>query len=209
MNYVALDVGNVLVHVDFSIFTRELSAQLNLSMEEAEYFLNRTCRLHDLGLTKMSDELRDHFKIKSQVIIDKLLSKWNEVIWPSRNVLNHFNKMIAKDDLKIALLSNVGLEHSVVMENTLGNLFSGAVKHLSCLVGARKPNKLYYQSFLLQYPEFKGCAYLDDLEENLEASKQFGFRTYHFALDKHTSLPHFRDVSKDKLAQIRNFIVNT
>lgn len=64
MNYVCLDVGNVLVHVDFQIFIRDLSKQLNITLEEAEYFMNRTHALHDMGLTKMADELRDHFKIK-------------------------------------------------------------------------------------------------------------------------------------------------
>ena len=62
MIYVAFDVGNVLVHSDFNPFLRQLSKSLNLTLEEATYFMNRTQTLHDLGCTHMADELRDHFR---------------------------------------------------------------------------------------------------------------------------------------------------
>ena len=56
-------------------------------------------------------------------------------------------------------------------------MLSESVKHYSCEVGARKPSKLYYHSFLQMHPEFKGAIYVDDNKENLEASKEFGFIT--------------------------------
>jgi hypothetical protein len=43
---------------------------------------------------------------------------------------------------------------------------------------------VYYQSFLLQHPEFKGCLYVDDVVDNLNASKAFGFRTFHMSLQE-------------------------
>jgi len=42
MKYVALDIGNVLCHVDFSEFLNQLSAELNMTLEDAMYFLNRS-----------------------------------------------------------------------------------------------------------------------------------------------------------------------
>jgi FMN phosphatase YigB (HAD superfamily) len=191
MNYICLDVGNVLVHVDFTIFTRQLSKDLNITIEEAEYFMNRTHALHDMGLTKMADELRDHFKIRSPLVMDELLDTWRKVIYPNGSFINFFAERIASGELTVALLSNVGLEHAGRMKELLNdngmNLFNNSIKHLSCQVGARKPSKLYYQSFLLQHPEFVGAAYLDDLPENLEAGGEFGLRPFHFALTNHTS----------------------
>lgn len=205
INYVCLDVGNVLVHVDFQIFVRELSKQLNLTLEEAEYFMNRTHALHDMGLTKMADELRDHFKIKSPLIIKDLLASWDRVITPNFIVMDKLVEMKRTRNLQIALLSNVGLEHAVQMERMLGTggIFEEAVKHLSCHVGARKPTKLYYQSFLLQHPEFQGCAYLDDLQENLDVGAEFGFRPMLFNL---ASEPK-QFITRSKLQEIENFIL--
>lgn len=205
MNYVCLDVGNVLVHVDFQVFVRELSRQLNITLEEAEYFMNRTHALHDMGLTKMADELRDHFKIKSSLIINDLLRSWDKVITPNYVIMDKLVEIKRTHGLQIALLSNVGLEHAVQMERMLGigGIFEESVKHLSCHVGARKPTKLYYQSFLLQHPEFHGCAYLDDLQENLNMGAEFGFRPFLFNLSE----TPVDDVRSAKLQDIENFIL--
>ena len=94
--------------------------------------------------------------------------------------------MSKKHEIKVALLSNVGLEHSKRMGQVLsqGTFFEDAIKHFSCHVGARKPTLLYYHLFLQLHPEFEGAVYVDDLQENLDASKQFGFKTFHFSLEE-------------------------
>lgn len=186
MKYVALDIGNVLCHVDFKQFLDDLSETLNITPDEAMYFLNRSQKLHDLGLTAMRDELKDHFKIKSPVTIEKLSVSWNKAIYPDLDVLDMFNAMTEKHNLQVALVSNIGNEHAKLMEEILwhNGFFQNAVKHFSCQVGARKPTLLYYQSFLMEHPKFEGCVYVDDVVENLEAGTKFGFRPYHFALDK-------------------------
>jgi FMN phosphatase YigB (HAD superfamily) len=194
--YVAFDIGNVLVHSTFPDFLKKLSRELNITLEEAEYFMNRTQKLHDLGCTKMGDELRDHFKIRSQVIIEDLIKSWKDIIKPDWYILEKLDRLIKEQHLQVALVSNIGLEHAEQIGGLLGRAYSltnggfydtafgGAIKHFSCFVGARKPSLLYYQSFLQLYPEFKGCVYVDDLQENLDASKQFGFQTYHFSLEE-------------------------
>jgi FMN phosphatase YigB (HAD superfamily) len=187
MKYVALDIGNVLCHVDSKPFINNLSKTLNITLDEAGYFLHRTQKLHDLGYTVISDELRDHFKIKSQLIIDDLVKSWTNIVVPCLPVLEAFNKLTESHNLKVALLSNIGLEHAGMMEDILshGDFFKNSIKHFSCYVGVRKPSFIYYQSFLMQYPEFKGCLYLDDLDENLRMGKTLGFDTFKFELDEY------------------------
>lgn len=213
--YVAFDIGNVLVHSTFPDFLKKLSKELNITIEEAEYFMNRTQKLHDLGCTKMADELRDHFKIRSPVIIDELIQNWKDVIKPDYWVLTTLDNLIKKENLQVALVSNIGLEHAEQIDDLLGHIwnpwtnqwgessFKNAIKHFSCFVGARKPSLLYYQSFLQLYPEFKGCVYVDDLHENLNASKQFGFQTFHFSLETVND-----DNFPDKMDELGNFILN-
>ena len=101
-------------------------------------------------------------------------------------MLFQLNDLRLSHNLQVALLSNIGVEHAAMMNQVLqdGDFFQGAIKHFSCDVGARKPSKLFYQSFLQQHPEFVGSLYVDDLVENLEASRQFGFRTLHMSLEQ-------------------------
>jgi FMN phosphatase YigB (HAD superfamily) len=198
MKYVALDIGNVLCHVDFNGFLNDLSAELNVNLEDAMYFLNRSQKKHDLGITIMRDELHDHFHIKSPVIIDRLLHSWSKSIKPDLRVLDMYNTMTEKHGLKVALLSNIGIEHAKQAEEILahGGFFEGAIKHFSCNVGARKPTSLYYQSFLMEYPEFHGCVYVDDVLENLETGKRYGFRSYHFDLSKMDTSRELPEIEK-------------
>jgi FMN phosphatase YigB (HAD superfamily) len=185
MKYLALDIGNVLCTVDFYKFKKLLSSSMNLSFDEVDYFLHRAQKLHDLGLTNIEYELRDYLKIKSDSLITDLLCEWDVCVKPHNDTIKRIVEWQKDYDLKVALLSNIGLEHANQMPLILsyGFFYDKAVKHFSCEVGARKPSLIYYQSFLHQFPEFYGCVYVDDLAENLEASKKFGFKTFQFSLE--------------------------
>lgn len=188
MKYICLDIGNVLCHVASEPFLNILSETFNITIPEGARFLKRFQQIHDLGYTTMEDELKDKFGVKSPVTLKKLVDAWNDSITPNMYILDKLNSLRDKYNLQVALLSNIGVEHAAMMEEKLAHngFFPGAIKHFSCFVGARKPSMIYYQSFLFQHPEFKGCLYVDDLTENLNASKMFGFQTYHFTLENPT-----------------------
>jgi len=186
VKYLCLDIGNVICFVDEIGFLETLSYKLNISTYRAKRFLKRFQQVHDLGYTTMEDELMDQYNIKSPFILKELVQRWNDCITPDEMMLIRLNKLRADHGLQVALLSNIGVEHAQMMETKLelGGFFPGAIKHFSCHVGARKPSMVYYQSFLLQHPEFKGCLYVDDVVDNLNASKAFGFRTFHMSLQE-------------------------
>jgi FMN phosphatase YigB (HAD superfamily) len=171
-------------------------------MEDVNYFLNRTQKLHDLGLTIVADELKDHFKIKSPVIIDELSAMWNETVKGHPLMIEYVKGLIHKDNIKIALLSNIGIDHASIMRDILTpDIYDHSVRFFSCEVGARKPSYLYYKTFLDLCPEFRNCVYLDDRVENIEAGKIFGFNAQHFALDGFTA-----DEMTKKLKEIKEMI---
>lgn len=217
MKYVALDVGNVLVHANFQDFIKKLSKTFNITMGEALYFMNRNQKLHDMGLTQMRDELGDHFKIRSEVLMDELINDWNNVIVADKNVLRLMNALKNKHDLKIALLSNVGSEHLVRMKEVLDfeGFMDGTIGHFSCLVGSRKPHMLFYHTFLELHPEWRGCPYLDDVQDNLDMGAHFGFKPFKFALEEvqHPNNANDTVVRHDskyglKLKEIEKFILD-
>lgn len=188
MKFLAIDLGNVVCNVSFDSFISKLSKTINVSVDDVNYFLNRTQRLHDMGLTVISDELRDHFKIKSSGIIDDLMVEWNKTVSTNTHMVSVLRELIHEDNVKVALLSNIGFEHAAVMPELLTkDVYGHSIKFFSCHVGARKPSHLYYKTFLDIYPEFKGCLYLDDRLENIETGANFGFNVRHFALDSFKS----------------------
>ena len=203
MKYICLDIGNVLCSVDMQPFVESLSEIFNISVHDAQRFLKRFQRIHDLGYTTMEDELREKFGIKSQVTIEKLVSSWNNAVTPYTPILIKLNELTKAHGLQVAILSNIGVEHASMMEHKLDHegFFTGAIKHFSCDVGARKPSMIYYQSFLWQYPDFKGCLYVDDLQENLDTGAKFGFKPFRFDLCEPLTV-------NDKIDEIEQIIIN-
>lgn len=183
MNYLAIDLGNVVGHVNFNKFFDKLSSSLNISLEDAKYFLNRVQKLHDLGLTNLNDELVDHFNIKSEVTRKEILDLWNNAFVFDKHIIKFLAELKKECDLEIALLSNIGHEHVELVKNDW--FLKDCIHFFSCDVGVRKPNYLYYQSFLQMHPQFRGCLYVDDLKENLENGSKFGFQTFNFLLHEH------------------------
>ena len=196
MKYIALDIGGVLCHANMNPFVKNISETFNVSLDTAARFLRSFQQIHDLGITTMERELRTQFNCQSEVILSNLIVKWNNMVYPSTYMLGMLNDLATNHDVKIALLSNIGVEHAEMMKEKLHPIYDKAVKHFSCFVGARKPSMLYYQSFLLANPEFHGCLYVDDLSVNLNASKQFGFKPLHFNLDNDSSTAQIDGIRK-------------
>jgi FMN phosphatase YigB (HAD superfamily) len=182
--YVCFDIGNVLCHCSFEPLKNLLSDELNITLEEAGHFIARSQKLHDLGLTNLGDELRDHFKLRSETVIKRIMTEWDWIVQPEFHMTELLHVLTEKG-VKIALLSNIGLEHVQTIERfwSESKFYQQAIKHFSCQIGARKPTGLYYQSFLNEYPEFKGALYLDDLQENVDAGLKYGLKAWKFALD--------------------------
>lgn len=182
--FICLDVGNVLCTVDDIGFIDFVSYKLNISTFKARRFLKRFQQLHDLGFTTMEDELMDQFDVKSPLILKEIVKVWNDSVAPYEPMINVLNELRKTDNLKIALLSNIGVEHAALLADKLatGGLYDTAIKHLSCFVGARKPQALYFQSFLIQHPQFAGALYVDDLQTNLDGGAMLGLKPHRLNL---------------------------
>lgn len=200
MKYIALDIGNVICYANLEPFVKEVSTTFNISMDEASRWLRGFQQIHDLGLTTMEQQLRKDFGCRSEPTIEKLSQFWSNQIHASVDMVNFLTELHFDHDTKIALLSNIGVEHAAQMSWKLHPVMNFAIPHFSCEVGARKPTSLYYQSFLMQYPEFTGCLYLDDLHDNLKAASKLGFQSQHFELSP--------DV-QDNILKIKDILLNT
>lgn len=205
MIHAAFDIGQVLCSFTIETFTKALSRILRLSDDESFFVLEHIQNMQDIGITKVSHALRYRFPGLSLDAIDELMAVWNSTVVPSPMMMNFLDNL-RQEEVKIALLSNMGPEHIFHLRTTYPEIFVNAIQHISCEVGARKPSKLFFQSFCMDHDEFSGCVYVDDIEENLKVGKKYGFKTYQFSLEEMAK----ESASKQKLAldNLRKMIIN-
>lgn len=209
--FIAFDIGNVLCKVDLDKFKYELAECIRIHSPEVEshpyfdsmFFLNSFQALQDLGFITIEAALHNRFPNIHKRETDALTKTWLNTIKPSEMMLN-FMDDLRYEGVKIALLSNIGLEHTKHLKEICPRMFHNTYEHLSFEVGARKPSKLYYQSFLMDHADFVGAVYVDDREENLKTGKKYSFKSFKFNLDKIEQMP----LSKQKmeLDKIRSYV---
>lgn len=183
--YLALDIGNVLCRLDFEQYEDALH-KMNSDMwpmGDPKYFNSyaKYQKTQDLGHISVKDMLTYEFSHLVTNHIDKLSERWLHTARPVSLINNLLEKI--SENINIALLSNIGVDHAKYLRE-ICPIYNNFIQHFSCEVGARKPQKLFFQSFLLQYPEFKNCTFLDDSLDNLDMAKQFGFNTIYFDLSQ-------------------------
>ena len=172
--FLCLDLGNVI----FDIIPISEFPEIQFPHLEVRRILDNTNGLMDVGLIDLKGAL-SIYGLNEPSIIDA----WNKSVVPNEKMVNWIASL-KQVDVKIAILSNIGIDHVNYIKEICPTLFDDCALHLSCEVGAQKPSKIYYQSFLMQHPEFKGSFYLDDREENCHSGKEFGLNSIQFDLKK-------------------------
>lgn len=204
MLHVALDLGNVIAEVDINRFVNKISEITGVSQHDAFFFMKHIQLMQDLGATNMAYGLEYRFKLSPEEL-NILLECWNACVVPNEMMLNFLDNL-KFDGVKVAILSNMGQEHMEYLRNVSPRLFDKTIQHISCEVGARKPQKLFFQSFCNDHDEFTGCVYVDDLEENLKTGKKYGFKSCLFNLEQTLALPLSKQ--KSELDKIKRMIYN-
>lgn len=186
MKFICFDIGNVLCKVDLSNFTRPAAQLLNTTEDFMMRFLDRVQPLQDVGVTTVEHSL--YQMLGNDYHIAQLLQMWQSTVIIDGDMINFIWKLKNQKNFEIALLSNMGKEHLAYLKYLMPDLFNNCINHISCEVGARKPTKLFFQSFLHDHPEFENCVYVDDLEENLKTGEKYKFKGYRFNLDEHLKM---------------------
>lgn len=201
MQYIALDLGDVLLDLDWNKFYFSFSADIG---ERVKNLLTDYCRSDFCGISMMSSIFQKEFE--KEDLGPYITSKWNDIIKPNEKMVEFVKSL--KPYTKVAFLSNMGFDHLDVLKINYPEFLKLAdVTHMSCEVGACKPTKLYYQSFLHDNPEYSGCVYLDDRQENLIAGSKYKFKSIHFDLNTFDEKKPSK--LKNKLDEIRLKILDS
>lgn len=169
---VCFDLGNVLCRVNFTEFLNFVVEQDIVKDQETAYeFLSGIQHPQDLGLYNIRQGFYRFYPHISKQILHELHDIWDRVVEPSDTMIGLLDDLLS-NNFEIALLSNIGFDHSSVLRNKC-DIFKKCHQHFSCEVGARKPSKLFYQSFYLQYGWDKSVFFFDDLQENLAGANGY------------------------------------
>lgn len=206
MRFIAFDVGEVLATINFSefhnvFFESDMGYDSDMAHDsiDPQDFLDGLWSKQDVGLTTIDQEIKSQFGSTAYwAWSGSLMKAWNKSI-EFNPVMIEFMNGLKQQDVKVAILSNMGLEHAEFLRKEHPGFFKGCDLHLSCEVGIRKPAKLFYQSFLMDHPEYRGCVYLDDRPENIERGLSYGFQAIHFDLSKLKGSPEKLNETLDNI----------
>lgn len=179
--FVAFDIGNVLCHVDIDgFFDFLVNRNVIKTKEQAEEFVSGIQYPQDLGLYNIKQGFyRFSPDITSSALKD-LHDAWLHIVEPSDEMLGVLDDTLSQG-YQVALLSNIGFDHAGVVRQ-ICPVFKSCYQHFSCEIGARKPTKLFYQSFVMHYGWPQGVVFFDDRCENVEAARPY-FNGIQFDLD--------------------------
>ena len=179
----ALDIGNVLFHVNVNKFVDRFNEVTGETHGMA--FLEGIQAGQDIGLYNMRQAVARFYPGISEEKLDLLSLAWNDTAVSSGNILWYVSGLIDAG-WEVALLSNIGFDHKIVISNLLPSNFDRTIKHFSCDVGARKPSQLFYLSFCIKHPDWINSLFLDDREENISSANDFLYAK-RFNLDDYES----------------------
>lgn len=174
------DIGNVLCRVNLDAFTAKLVDLGHVKdTTEGTFFLEGIQAPTDIGLYALEEAVLRYFKLSHEDLM-VLKKAWKHAVTPVPAMTNFLHELKDKRHV-VALLSNIGFEHAKLLRKIPE--YNMCIQHFSCEVGARKPTKLFFQSFLLENPGYYGSYFVDDRIENLDSAAKFGFIPIKFNLE--------------------------
>lgn len=195
---IAFDLGNVLFNVNINYFLNKLVEwRCVKDIKEAYHLMKRVEHLDYLGCARIDWYLHEKFP---SIPAEEFLYEWNKIVTPNAIMLDFVDEILIEHT--VAFLSNMGVEHAEFLRNKHEYLFKNVINHLSFEVGSFKPQKLFFQSFIMENPSFHSCEFLDDRIENITMATMLGFNSRLFDLNKFNSL----DELKTELNKIKRAI---
>lgn len=166
----ALDIGNVLIRANLDCFSKKLADIKEISEKESIALMDLMQKMTDIGLMNMRQALSSMCGIEgyNQEVLIRL---WNKSVIKRVKILEQFLDKLISGGMHVALLSNIGFDHADFIRDI--DVFNKCQQHFSCEVGARKPSKLFFQSFISAHSDYCYCPFLDDRIENVKAAEKF------------------------------------
>lgn len=186
MKYFLFDIGHVLVDFDYQMF---LDAVATDTGQPCGPLKGRDLEMHDAVETgEISDAewvayLNDSMGVSWS--LDDLTSLWTRIFTHHEAGRALFEEAKQKAS-PVYLLSNIAKHHVDAIERNWPGIFDGVQgKFFSYQIGVRKPHPKIYRHVLDELRvEGSQCFFVDDLPDNIETARTFGFNAHLFTPEK-------------------------
>jgi FMN phosphatase YigB (HAD superfamily) len=170
---VIFDIGNVLFHFDPTPLLELLIGLKIVKDEQMGWsFLGGSFQhSQELGLHNIKQSFYQFNPDLSQATLDEIQSRWLKTFYPSPQMIDVVEELLGKG-YSVALLSNIGPDHAFFVRENCKTL-NRCIQHFSCDVGARKPTRLFFQSFLIHYGWGRDVKYFDDRQDNIDMGSDY------------------------------------
>lgn len=170
---VAFDIGNVLFRFDLSpLLDLLIGLEIVSDTEAAHEFMGGSFQhSQELGLYTIKQSFYQFRPDLSDNVLQEIHDRWMETFTPSLPMIDLVEELIRRD-YKVALLSNIGPDHAMFVRDSC-KIFEKCIQHFSCDVGARKPTRLFFQSFLIHYGWNNNVKYFDDKQDNITIGSEY------------------------------------
>ena len=182
------DIGNVLLHFDFTQAAHRLAAMSDVSAAEVLARLSPFKNAIESGA--MND---DDFVTQSTALIgyrgtrEEFIETWSDIF--SENLpMTPLVHRLAQEHRLILFSNTSGLHKTWFMNRyEVFTYFKGGV--FSHEVRCMKPDAAFYQTAISQFALDPALTfYIDDLAENIATGKRFGFACHHYNPARHEKL---------------------
>lgn len=190
VRFVYFDLGNVLIRFSVHRMLTQVAELLGQTPEfvHSQMFDEQRYRNFEVGAVSI-DEFVDQLceSLETKPNRDDFLNALNDIFWANDPMLPIARKL-AKLNFPRGILSNTNQLHWEYVENAFPRIWDAFPDHKisSFAVHALKPfpeiYKIAYEEAKREIPDLQPneILFIDDLEANVEAAKQFGFQTIHY-----------------------------
>ncbi len=168
----AFDIGNVLFRFDPAPIAKLfVDLEISKDIESAYTFLiDSFWHSQEIGLYNLKQSFYILKPSLSNAKLQEIQDVWESIFTPSLPMIDVIDELIGNGH-NVALLSNIGPEHAIIARNC--KAVNKCYQHFSCEIGARKPTRLFFQSFFIRYGWGKTSMYFDDRQENIDMGKEY------------------------------------
>ena len=200
-----LDLGNVVVELDYERVLREICSDAASTPEEVAQLLEGEGGYRDMerGACSFADL---HALLCSRAgyraSIDRLREVWSDFFKGPMNGIEEVLRILRRH-YRIAFLSNSNEVHAEVIPRVYGELFEKDDRFVfSHLLKTAKPDPaIFTKTLQILGVNGEDCVYVDDLEANVVAARAAGMIAFHFsgarelleALEREGLLPETAD----------------
>jgi putative hydrolase of the HAD superfamily len=177
------DLGKVIVYFDNGVFRRKLAGFCRFSPEEIQRLAADNLELilsFDRGeITPEVFYAEISRKLEARIDSDRFFAIYNDIFTLNPPVLETLKRL--KPRYKLALLSNTDVMRFGFIRQRFPEIFIFDAYVVSFELGVLKPDPRIYQEALRRLDvEPREAAFIDDMQENVEAAVRLGLKGLHF-----------------------------